>query len=245
LRFRRWCVVPGDQVPANDELVTAVFQVKHGAGASIFATVRGLLTRDTNRIGNILYVQGPERIILVDLASKVRYYREVIEQLDVPAAGPATATHIIQLQFADVTRVANVLWNLHPQTQAAAPAQGQPVVVAPAASGVPPLRITYDARTNQLLLSGPAEQLPAIERVVKALDVQVAERQTSVVIKTFEAKGEPREVSNALSELLYSLEQANAIRLRPRVTVVGRRLVVVVHGSDVARVEEALKVVDP
>jgi type II secretory pathway component GspD/PulD (secretin) len=93
-----WRYVPGEQVPNYDELVTAVFQVKNGAGNSIFATVRGLITRDTNRIGNILYVQGPEVIIIVDLASKVRYYARVVEALDV--AGPRKEMEIYQIQFA-------------------------------------------------------------------------------------------------------------------------------------------------
>ncbi len=95
--------------------------------------------------------------------------------------------------------------------------------------------------TNQTGLIGTRHLVDSL----LALDVQVAERQTTVALRSYDVKGEPREVSNALSELLQSLEYANAIRLRPRVTLVGRRLVVVVHGADVARLEEALKLVDP
>ena len=82
--------------PRTDELVTCAVPIVHGAGSAIFATVRGLVTRDANRIGNILYVQGPEVIILVDLGHNVRYYQEVIAALDrppptAPGAGPGAS----------------------------------------------------------------------------------------------------------------------------------------------------------
>lgn len=82
-----WDLVEGF-APEDDRLVTCVVQIRHGSGNSIFSVVRGLLTRDTNRIGNILYVQGPEVIIIVDLAYSVRYYQEIISKLDVPAPTP-------------------------------------------------------------------------------------------------------------------------------------------------------------
>ncbi len=79
-----WDYVEG-LAPRSDRVVTCVVPIRHGAGNSIFATVRGLLTRDTNRIGNILYVPGPEVIILLDLGHNVRYYQEVIAALDRPS----------------------------------------------------------------------------------------------------------------------------------------------------------------
>jgi hypothetical protein len=79
-----WRYVEGKDVPDHDEIVTAVFQIKNGAANSIFATVRGLQTRDTNRIGNILYVMGPEKLIICDLGPQVAYYRRVAAELDTP-----------------------------------------------------------------------------------------------------------------------------------------------------------------
>ncbi len=81
-----WTPLLAPDAPADPHhrIVTAVVPVRHGAGNAIFATVRGLLTRDPNRVGNILYVQGSEQIILVDFGPKVAYYRQVIAALDVP-----------------------------------------------------------------------------------------------------------------------------------------------------------------
>jgi general secretion pathway protein D len=167
-----WRYVPGEEVPDYDELVTAVFQVKHGAGNSIFATVRGLLTRDTNRIGNILYVQGPEVIIIVDLASKVRYYARVIEALDV--AGPRKEMEIFQVNFAPVADLAGILTTVIQQLGGQGSGQpGQPVVVAPGQPGAA-ATVIADPRTNQLIVAAFPIDLPLIQRVIQELDVRVA-----------------------------------------------------------------------
>ena len=98
-------LVRGDQpLPDHERLMTAVIPIRHGAGNSIFATVRGLLTRDTNRIGNILYVPGSEVVIIVDLTSKVAYYREVIAALDQPAQ--RTPGHRVEVSLFEVPRTA-------------------------------------------------------------------------------------------------------------------------------------------
>lgn len=95
-----WDYVEG-LAPRSDRFVTCVVPVKHGAGNAIFATLRGLLTRDTNRVGNILYVQGPEVIIVLDLGHNVRYYQEVIAALDRP---PPLASSRVRLTVYEVER---------------------------------------------------------------------------------------------------------------------------------------------
>jgi general secretion pathway protein D len=170
-----WRYVPGEQVPDFDELVTAVFQIKNGAGQSIFATVRGLLTRDTNRIGNILFVQGPEVLIIVDLASKVRYYARVIEALDV--AGPRKEMEIYQVNFAPVQDLANVLTQVLNTLggQQGVGAGGQAVVVAPGQGGQGGQAVVMaDQRTNQLIVAAFPIDLPLVRRVIEELDVRVA-----------------------------------------------------------------------
>jgi general secretion pathway protein D len=173
-----WRYVKGDDLPDHEELVTAVFQIKNGAGQQIFATVRGLLTRDTNRIGNILFVQGPEVLIIVDLASKVRYYRRVIEALDV--AGPRKQMKIYQVSFAPVQDLANVLSSVIQTLGGQGPGGGapgqQPVVVAgrPGQAGAGGTQVIADQRTNQLIVAAFPIDFPLIEDVVSALDVRVA-----------------------------------------------------------------------
>ncbi len=169
-----WRYVEGDEVPEHDEIVTAVFQIKNGAANSIFATVRGLQTRDTNRIGNILYVPGPEVLIIVDLASKVRYYGRVIEALDVE--GPRQRMEIYQINYAPVQDLASVLTNVIATLGGATGQQqgGGPVVVNQPGRPGGASQVLADARTNQLIVAAFPSDFTLIERVINALDVRVA-----------------------------------------------------------------------
>lgn len=90
-------VISGQEAPAGDQLLTAVHYVRHGAGAAIFATLRGLMTRDTNRVGNLLYVSGPEALVISDLAPQVRYYQQLIEKLDVAPPTTTVTLRVLEL----------------------------------------------------------------------------------------------------------------------------------------------------
>lgn len=168
-----WRYVRGEDVPNHEEIVTAVFQVKHGAANSIFATVRGLLTRDSNRIGNILYVQGPEVIIIVDLASKVRYYGRVIEALDVP--GPRKIMKIYQIQHAPVQDMANIVTTvLTTLAGQLAGGGGQVVVAGQQGQGAAQPTVLADQRSNRLIVAAFPIDIPLVEQVLGELDVRVA-----------------------------------------------------------------------
>lgn len=86
-----------DRAPEGDQLVTWVAYVRHGAGNAIFATLRGFMARDTNRIGNALYVPGPEALVIADLAPQLRYYQELVAQLDVPRPSTALTMRVLEL----------------------------------------------------------------------------------------------------------------------------------------------------
>jgi len=142
---------PNEPVVRRDELVTAFIQVKNGAGNDIFATVRGLLIRDVNRIGNILYVRGPELIILSDFASNVEYYRKVIAQLDVPPPSLALETRVFALSNA--------------------PADEMVKTVFAFLGGDKTVRVVADARTNRLVVKATKEQLDEVAALLPQLDV--------------------------------------------------------------------------
>ncbi len=229
-----WRVVPADAVPGHDELVTTLFRIQHGAGNNIFATVRGLLTRDTNRIGNILYVPGSEIIIVVDLAPKVRYYADVIAGLDVPNPSPVPS-RAFKLLTADPQAVAHILGRL----------LGPPVAAngetpSPAQLGAPPLRVVADLRTGQVLVSGSEGALVEAARIVASLDVDAA--------KDFALRVYPVEVEDvhaARSFVERSLQAMANLSGTQRPEVFEgpspKTLAVVARAADLPRVEEAIK----
>jgi len=82
--------------------VTWTCQIKHGAGSAIFANLRGIMSRDPSRAGNLLYIQGPEKLTLTDLAPRVRYYRRLIRELDVKS---------VEAQIVALYRAPTALWD--------------------------------------------------------------------------------------------------------------------------------------
>ena len=172
-----WRYVESSEVPDHDELVTAVFQIKNGAGNNIFATLRGFGARDMNRVGNMLYVPGPEIIIVVDLASKVRYYARLIEALDSP--GPRKEMRVFQIVNAPVQELANVITTVL-QTLGGGSSGGQAqagqVVVAGGAAGQAgaPATVLADPRSNKLIVAAFPIDLPLVQRVIDEIDVRVA-----------------------------------------------------------------------
>ena len=92
-------------LPTFNTPVTLVYQVKHGGGSAIFANLRGLLSRDPLRLGTILYIQGPERIVVFDLAPKVSYYREVMRSLDQAYPTPRQQVTIYEVPDATWARL--------------------------------------------------------------------------------------------------------------------------------------------
>ncbi|MBL4846566.1 MAG: hypothetical protein JKY65_13655 [Planctomycetes bacterium] len=69
-------------LPVLNTPIALSFKVQHGAASAIYANLRGVLARDPARSGNILYVQGPELIVITDLAPKVAAYRDLARLLD-------------------------------------------------------------------------------------------------------------------------------------------------------------------
>lgn len=160
-------LVEGAEVPPWEEVVTAVFRVQHGAGAMIFATLRGVMSRDPNRVGLSQYVPGPELIIVVDLASRVRFAARVIEALDVQ--GPQRELRTFTLRHAPATEVAAGLTGL----LGVLAGGGQPGVGPQQGQGLGAPYVHPDTRGNQLLVAAFAQDLPTIERIVSDLDRRV------------------------------------------------------------------------
>lgn len=157
-------VVGADAVPRHDELVTAIVRVQHGAGAMIFSTLRGIMARDPNRLSNILYVQGPELIIVVDLAPRVAWCLDIVRALDVE--GPRRVLLDIELRAApadDVARSLSAILGL--LAGPAAPGMGPP-------QPAPQVEAHADARTNRLYVAVPAQDEALVRGLVTELDAR-------------------------------------------------------------------------
>lgn len=90
---------PDDLLP-EDEMLTVIVTIRHGAASSIFANLRGILARDSTRAGNILLVTEKAQLVITDLGAKVRYYLDLIERLDVAPTRVRAAFEVFELPSA-------------------------------------------------------------------------------------------------------------------------------------------------
>ncbi len=153
-------VVPPEELASHKgQIVTTIIPVKNGSGNDLFATVRGLLVRDVNRIGNILYVRGPDTLIIVDLAENVDYYASIIRALDQPERGARTRVfHLEHASCEDAIRVLEPLFVGEDLVNNTVVAHSTAKLVA-------------DPRTNQLLVRGSEAELATAANLVGKLDV--------------------------------------------------------------------------
>jgi hypothetical protein len=102
--------VRGNQaLPSMNRPVMWIYHVRNGAASSIFANLRGMMSRDPTRYANILYVQGPELLIVRDLSRTLRLYQRTALELDgkgTSAKGTPRATGEMSLDVYEVDAAA-------------------------------------------------------------------------------------------------------------------------------------------
>lgn len=217
----------GSELPAANELVTSVMAVEYVDPEQVFSQIRALMSRDSNRLGNILFVRGSKRLVITDTAPNVRAYMEVIAAFDV--APPELQTRCIALKHAHASDVQYLTLELLESRRAVTQEQG--MVVPPRA------RITADDRTNSLLVSGLEADLLLVSELVGQLDVPVMRRRCW-----------PVPVQHASAEALAQI-LGRLFSMAQRSVLFGadqRTNTLLVHGqrSDLEEVLDVLKTLD-
>lgn len=72
-----------DAIPAT-AYISVTLPVAHADPNAVFAAIRGCMSRDQRRLGNVLYLAGSNSVIVSDLASNVRFYRDLVREIEEP-----------------------------------------------------------------------------------------------------------------------------------------------------------------
>jgi type II secretory pathway component GspD/PulD (secretin) len=151
-----------DLAAHSGEVVTTVIPIRNGSGNDIFATVRGLLVRDINRMGNILWVRGPDVMILVDFAQNVDYYAKIVSALDVPEH--STPARVFRLEHAAAEDALRQLEPLFHDETTTYTKEGPTTAERTLA------RIVACPRTNQLIVRGSESEIATAARILAEID---------------------------------------------------------------------------
>lgn len=174
----------GEALPKTEQVVTSVYQVRYADANQIHAAIRGIMTRDPRRLGNIIYVQRSEVLIITDLTSNVEFFMKIAQALDQKL--PEFTYKIVQVQYALADELAALVNAL---TRGLATSGGPPGAVGIPGQPAQPLgpggvgrpggvpgsepQVVADPRTNKVVILALPNDVEAIERLLKELDVKV------------------------------------------------------------------------
>ncbi len=211
-----------DPLPAGNEVVTAVVELRVANVQQVFAQIRSVMARDRDRLGNIMYVSGSTRLIITDKADNVAYYKRIAAALDQPPS--ALSNRVLALKNARAGELAALLHNLLRARANVQNERGLGTTAQP--------QILSDDRTNQLVIIAQEEEFPMLLELVAQLDIEVtASLGVEHWIYTL-AHANAHELSNELNSLF---------RGTVRVVASGRTNTLIFESAPGARAElEAL-----
>lgn len=156
---------------ADGLFVTTTISVEH---MSDLRNARNALTRIVTgqNIGNVTEVPAARAFVVTDFAPNVVAIYRLLKQMDKPGAAESTTDGklvTITLEHAAATEVVDILRSQFGPTPVRVVGRGQP----PPAEGPAAPRITADARTNKVLVSGTEAQIQKVKDAVAVLDLQV------------------------------------------------------------------------
>ncbi len=181
-------------IPALDQMVTRVVQLKFVDANNINATVKQLTTKDGDS-----YPYAPTNTLIIsDTGSNLHRLMEIINQLDTPLG--QEEVRVIQVEYAIATELAQTLEEIFGEKSKTQPhgrsqsrrikpvRPGKGATSAPAAAGeggeegISVSKIIPDERTNKIILVATSRSFPRIQELIAKLDVPIpGEGQIQVV----------------------------------------------------------------
>jgi general secretion pathway protein D len=140
----------------RDAWVTEVIAVHNVEATKLVAILRPLVARE----GHLVGLAESNRLIVTDTLSNIARIKKIIQRIDVPTP---TQYEMIPLKNASAQEIAKTLKGVLPANQKS-------------------VKITFDERSNRLIVTGPQEARLQIRAMVADLDVPVpSEGNVSVV----------------------------------------------------------------
>ena len=126
-----------------------------------------------NNVGNVQEVPDARAFVVTDFAPQVAAVYRQVRAMDAARARVRPRVEFVALKSALAERLVPVLQEMS-GLSAKTPAAGRPPEGA--APSAPPLRIVADPWTNQVIVSGPSEQVEKVLLVIPRLDRPAAPR---------------------------------------------------------------------
>ena len=170
----------------------------------------------------------------------------LITSLDMPLDGPDQISSSIRIFALKSARAEDLALTIRQtiQTQQAAVANVNPGTRTPAGKPAMETRIVADASTNRLVVSAPADQMNAIENLVKQLDQATTEAGSFRVFKLKSA--DAQQLANVVAAAVTDRDAKGAIVQKLRVNADARTNALIIAGpaGDIARAASVIEELD-
>lgn len=144
-----------DQLPYSrpsdygEAWVTEVVVVEHVEASKLVAILRPLVARE----GHLVALAESNRLIMTDTVDGIERIKAILDEIDIRVDAEVD---VIQIKHAPVEELARSLSNVFPEGQAN------------------PVKVSFDQRSNRLILSGDAQSRLSYRAIVAELDVPLA-----------------------------------------------------------------------
>lgn len=149
----------GEKAGGEVTAVTQVFHLEHVDPVAVDPIVKIFLTQPG---GNSMALAQQRVLVVTDFAANVGRIGALVAQIDRPQ--PSAAVEFVELEHADASLLAPHLSALLNSKMSA---QGGAI------PGAAYVEVSFDARTNQMAVVGPADRIPEVVSLIHRLDLPV------------------------------------------------------------------------
>ncbi|MCF6253411.1 MAG: type II secretion system protein GspD, partial [Thiomicrorhabdus sp.] len=157
----------------NDDWVTEVIDVKHVEATKLVAVLRPLIAKE----GHLVALSDSNKLIVTDVVSNIKRLKHILKRVDVDTLGHHEVITIFNSSAEELSKTI------------------KGVIGKPTGANKNAVKVSFDARSNRLILSGDEQKRMILRALIAHLDVKVAsESQVQVIYLRYAKATEMAEV---------------------------------------------------
>ena len=157
----------------NDDWVTEVISVNHVEATKLVAVLRPLIAKE----GHLVALSDSNKLIVTDVVSNIKRLKQILRRVDVDTLGHH---EVIPVLYSSAEELSKTI---------------KGVIGKPTGSSTNAVKVSFDARSNRLILSGDEQKRMILRTLIAHLDVQTtSESQVQVVYLRYAKATEMAEV---------------------------------------------------
>ncbi|MCF6346577.1 MAG: type II secretion system secretin GspD [Thiomicrorhabdus sp.] len=175
----------------NDDWVTEVISINHVEATKLVAVLRPLIAKE----GHLVALSDSNKLIVTDVVSNIKRLKHILTRVDVDTLGHYEVIPILNSSAEELSKTI------------------KGIVGKPTGSGSNAIKVSFDARSNRLILSGDEQKRMVLRALIAHLDVKVdSESQVQVIYLRYAKASDMAEVLRKVSGNRAILSSSNNVQ---------------------------------